>query len=76
MGLNWGQRSRTWPCFGEQGTWSNLVSEYKVGVKHWLLVVGDIRRCYPSFDVTSSKVVIGQLIGDRVDSDSLVRTQF
>ena len=40
MGLNLGQRSETWPCFAEQRTWSNLVSEYKVGMKHWLLVVG------------------------------------
>jgi len=28
-------------------------SQSKVRVKHWLLVVGEIRRCYPSFDSRS-----------------------
>jgi len=29
------------------------VSEYNAGDKHWLLIVGDVRRCYPSFNSRS-----------------------
>jgi len=29
------------------------VSEYNAGDKHWLLIVGDVRRYYPSFNSRS-----------------------
>lgn len=31
----------------------NLVSEYKAEVKHWMLIVSDMWRCHPSFDLRS-----------------------